>query len=129
MATILLDTSVIIDAINNKKNRRQFLRDLVQQGNILACCPINITEVYAGLRPHEEQNTANFLQALDFYPLTRTIAERAGLLKRDFSKQGETLNLGDVIIAATALHNRLTLLTDNVKDFPMEGLSLQPLPL
>ncbi len=34
MTTLLLDTSVIIDAVNEKKNRRQFLRDLVQQGNV-----------------------------------------------------------------------------------------------
>lgn len=38
MATFLLDTSVTIDAINDKKNRRQFLRELIQHGNILACC-------------------------------------------------------------------------------------------
>lgn len=128
MATFLLDTSVIIDAINDKKGRREFLRDLIQQGNILACCPINITEVYAGLRPQEEQNTKNFLDTLDLYPLTKPIAEQAGLLKRDHSRKGKTLNLGDVIVAATVLHNRLTLLTDNTKDFPMEGLSLHPLP-
>jgi predicted nucleic acid-binding protein len=60
--------------------------------------------------------------------VTRPIAEQAGLLKRDFNKKGKTLNLGDVIIAATALHNRLTLLTDNAKDFPMEGLFLHSLP-
>ncbi len=51
----------------------------------------------------------------------------AGLLKRDYGKKGQTLNLGDVLIAATALHNSLTLLTDNVKDFPMKELSLYPI--
>ena len=76
MATILLDTSVIIGAINDKKNRRQFLRDLVQQGNILACCPINITEVYAVLHPQEEQNTKNFLQTLNLYPFTQPLQSR-----------------------------------------------------
>jgi hypothetical protein len=45
MATYLLDTTVIIDAINNKKGRRQLLSCLIEQGNTLACCPINITEV------------------------------------------------------------------------------------
>jgi predicted nucleic acid-binding protein len=58
MTTYLLDTSVIIDALIDKKNRRQLLRELITQGNTLACCPINITEVYAGLRPKEEQSTA-----------------------------------------------------------------------
>src|ERR1039458_8183148 len=115
MASYLLDTSVIIDAINNKK------------GNTLACCPINITEVYAGLRPQEEQNTKAFLRALELYPLTWPVAELAGLLKRDHGKKGQTLNLGDVLIAATALHNRVPLLTDNTKDFPMKELFLHPL--
>src|SRR3984957_6149735 len=124
MATYLLDPSVIIDVINNKKNRRRLLYDLIEQGNTLACCPINITEVYAGLRPQEEQNTKAFLHSLELYPLTRPVAELAGLLKRDHSKKGQTLNLGDVLIAATALHNGVPLLTDNTKDFPMKELSL-----
>jgi len=128
MATYLLDTSVIIDAINDKKGRRQLLRDLVGQGNTLACCPINITEIYAGLRPQEERNTKAFLHSLELYPLTWPVAEMAGLLKRDHGKKGKTLNLGDVLIAATALHNGLPLLTDNRKDFPMKELSLYSLP-
>lgn len=32
------------------------------------------------------------------------------------------------MIAAVAIHNRLTLITDNVKGFPMEELALYPLP-
>src|ERR1017187_950819 len=128
MATFLLDTSVIIDAINNKKGRRQLLSGLIEQGNTLACCPINITEVYAGLRPQEEQNTRAFLRTLELYPLTWPVAELAGLLKRDYSKKGQTLNLGDVLIAATALHNGVALLTDNTKDFPMKELRLYSLP-
>jgi hypothetical protein len=43
MATLLLDTSVIIDALNNKRGRPALLLDLVKSGNVLACCPINIT--------------------------------------------------------------------------------------
>lgn len=128
MATYLLDTSVIIDAINNKKNRRQLLRDLIQQGNTLACSPVNVAEVYAGLRPQEESNTKNFLQTLDLYPLTWPIAELAGILKRDFGKKGKTLAITDTLIAAVALHHQLHLMTDNVKDFPMKNLSLYPLP-
>src|SRR5690349_6438029 len=111
MVTYLLDTSVIIDVLNDKKVRRQLLRDLISQGNALACCPINIAEIYAGLRPKEEQSTAGFLHSLQLYPMTWPVAEMAGLLKRDHAKKGQTLNLGDVIIAATALHNNLTLIT------------------
>jgi predicted nucleic acid-binding protein len=128
VATFLLDTSIIIDAINDRRGRRQLLSDLLDQGNTLGCCPINITEIYAGLRSGEEHSTRNFLRSLNLYPLTWPVAELAGLLKRDYSRKGKTLNLGDVIIAATAIHHSLTLLTDNVKDFPMKDLSLYSLP-
>ncbi len=128
MATFLLDTSVIIDALNNKRGRHELLLQLLDEGHALACCPINITEVYAGMRPKEEAVTGRFLESLELYPISWAVAKLAGDLKRGYSRKGKTLNLGDVIIAATALHNALTLLTDNVKDFPMKDLSLFPLP-
>ncbi len=127
MATLLLDTSIIIDAINEKKHRRQFLRGLVEQGNILACCPINITEVYAGMRPKEEAQTTSFLTSLNLFPITFFVARLAGELKRDFSKKGVTLSVTDSLIAAVAIEYQLALLTDNTKDFPMKNLKLHPL--
>lgn len=128
MPTYLLDTSVIIDAINNKKNRRQLLRDLLQGGNSLACCPVNVAEVYAGMRPNEEQSTAAFLNTLNYYPLTFPISRLGGELKRDFGKKGTTLSLTDTLIAAVAIHHQLPLLTDNTKHYPMKAITLYPLP-
>ena len=128
MATFLLDTSVIIDAINNKKDRRQFLRDLLIAGNSLACCAINVTEIYAGIRPAEEANTAAFVSSLNYYPITFPAARLAGELKRDFGKKGITLSVSDTVIAAVAIHYQLALITDNTKDFPMKELNLHPLP-
>lgn len=128
MATFLLDTSVIIDVLNNKRGRPALLLDLVKSGHVLACCPINITEVYAGMRPKEETATEEFFASLQHVPIAPSAARLAGELKRDYARKGTTLNLGDVIIAAVAIHNKLTLLTDNTKDFPMAGLSLYPLP-
>jgi predicted nucleic acid-binding protein len=128
MATFLLDTSVIVDALNEKKNRRVFLRELVSAGHVLACCPINVSEVYAGIRPKEEAKTEALLRSLEYYPITFSVAEMAGLLKRDYSKKGKSLSLPDTTIAAVAIHNQLALITDNTKDFPMNELLLYPLP-
>src|SRR5579864_6927774 len=125
MATYLLDTNIIIDAINEKRNRNAFLVDLAErQGHSLACCPINVAEVYAGMRPKEEPKTAAVLRSLQLFPITFPVAELAGLLKRDHAKKGVTLSLTDSIIAAVAIYNQLTLITDNIKDFPMKDLSL-----
>lgn len=128
MATFLLDTSVIIDVLNNKRERPALLLELVKSGHVLACCPINITEVYAGMRPKEEAATEGFFASLQHIPIAPAAARLAGEYKRDYARKGNTLNLGDVIIAAVAVHNKLTLLTDNTKDFPMADLSLYPLP-
>jgi predicted nucleic acid-binding protein len=129
MATLLLDTSVIIDAINEKRNRNKLLLDLTeQQGHILACCAISVTEVYAGMRPKEEPRTTALLRSLRLYPITFAVAELAGRLKREYGKKGITLATTDVIIAAVAVEHQLSLITDNTKDFPMKNLKLHPLP-
>ncbi len=128
MATFLLDTSVIIDTINGKRNRDQILKELLQQGHLLACCSINITEVFAGMRPHEETRTEELLQSLQQYPVIWPIARMAGLLKRDFGRKGVSLATTDVTIAAVAIHHHLTLMTDNLKHYPMKDLNIYPLP-
>lgn len=128
MATYLLDTNVIIDALNEKRNRPFLLRQLISEGHLLACCAINITEVYAGMRPKEEPHTESLLRSLRYYPITFPIARLAGLFKRDYAKKGKALNIADATIAATAIHYDLLLITDNVRDFPMKELQLHLLP-
>ena len=128
MTTYLLDTSVVIDVLNHKRDRHLFLENLVLKGGVLACCSVTITEIYAGMRDHERPRTDQFLDSLDYYEVTRPIAREAGLLKRDWARQGITLALSDVTIAAIALTHSLTLLTDNTKHFPMPSLNLLPLP-
>lgn len=128
MTTYLLDTSVIIDVLNGKRNRDALLRALLSQGDLLACCAINISEVYAGMRPKEEAKTESLLQSLEYYEINWDVAKQAGLLKRDYSKKGMTLSLSDTTIAAVALEYNLTLITDNMKHYPMPQLKLHPLP-
>ncbi len=128
MVTYLLDTSVIIDALNGKRNRDQLFKELLRQGHLLACCPINVTEVYAGLRTHEDSRTKELLESLQYFPITWPIARWAGLLKRDYGRKGITLATTEATIAAVAIHHQLTLITDNLKPYPMKELSIYPLP-
>ena len=129
MATYLLDTSVIIDTLNSKRGRRDLLLGLVKQGHLLACCSINVTEVYAGMRPKEQTATEEFLRSLEYYHLSWPVARLAGLLNRDHARKGTTITVSDASVAAVAIAHQLTLMTDNVKDFPMKELSLYSLPV
>ena len=57
-------------------------------------------------------------------PVTEEIAERWGHLAAAVRTQGLSLSVVDGVIAATALHHDLTLVTRNVKDFSSLGLDL-----
>lgn len=126
--TLLLDTSVLIDVLRNRKGRRALLASLIESGHTLSTTSINIAEIYSGMRPQEEIQTSGFLDSLECYPITVAIARHAGSLKFAAAQRGRTLTLADMLIAATALEHRLTLLTDNRKDFTLSGLKLYPLP-
>jgi len=126
METYLLDTNFIIDAINGKHGCPETLDRLVGEGILLACCSINITEVYMGMRPHERAKTESFLRSLEFYPVTWELARYAGELYNQWRTEGRTLSLPDVTIAAVCLRHNLTLMTDNRKDFPMPELQFYP---
>jgi predicted nucleic acid-binding protein len=80
------------------------------------------------MRGGEEERPAALLHGLQLYQITFAVAELAGRLKRDYGRKGKTLAIPDVLVAAVAIYYHLTLITDNVKDFPMPELSLHTLP-
>jgi hypothetical protein len=125
---LLLDTTVLIDALRNRNRRRRLLADLVSSGRVLATSTICIAEVYGGIRPGEEPATGALFEAIDCFPVSAAIAERAGQLKAAIRRQGQTRSIVDMIVAATALENGLAVATDNRKDFQVPGLTLYPLP-
>jgi len=57
-------------------------------------------------------------------PVTRTIAERWGVLDGDRQLAGRPMNIADGMIAATALEHDLTVVTRNVKDFAELGVTV-----
>jgi predicted nucleic acid-binding protein len=125
---ILLDTSVSIDALRDRRGRREWLRGLLEEGHELACCAINVTEVYSRMRPHEAEATAELIDGLDYAGISREAARDAGELILELQRKGKPLSLPDAIMAAVALRGDLTLATDNARHFSMPRLKLLPLP-
>jgi predicted nucleic acid-binding protein len=124
----LLDTTVLIDVLRGRQDRRTLLAELAASGHTLVTSAMNLGEVYAGMRLEEEVQTELFLGTLESYPVTVSIARRAGKLKSVWARKGKTLTLADMIVAATAMEHGLTLMTDNRKDFPLLELEFYPLP-
>jgi predicted nucleic acid-binding protein len=124
---LLLDTTVLIDAMRPRTGVPSRLSRLVLDGHLLATSTINTAEMYAGMRSGEERETATLFKGLHCYPVTEKIAELAGILKYQWATRGRTLSLIDMIVAATALEYDADLITSNRKDFPVHGLRFHSL--
>ena len=57
-------------------------------------------------------------------PVTAEIAQGAGRLRGEFQSKGETRTQADMLIASTARHHQLTLVTRNAQDFEGCGMAL-----
>ena len=110
----------MIDVLNDRRGRASLMERLILERNTLACCAINVAEVYAGLRPAESQKKETLLRQLAYVPIRWKAAKVAGDLKREWTQKGQTLSL----IAAVCLIEGLTLVTDNRKHFPMSELMI-----
>ena len=128
MSRLLLDTTFLIDVLNDHRGRADLMEQLIMAQHTLACCAINVAEVYVGLRTSEAQKTEALLRQLAYVPIRWEAAKLAGDLKRDWVRKGQTLSLTDTTIAAVCIIEGLTLVTDNRKHFLMPELLLYPLP-
>jgi predicted nucleic acid-binding protein len=127
MADLLLDTNILIKALRSDHKALDFLDGLKQKREIIFVSVISRMEILAGMRPHEEERTMAFLDSLDSLAVDETIADQAGRIVHLYARQGTQLSFPDALIAATALHHSLTLVTTNTRHFPIPELTMQEL--
>ena len=128
MALYLLDSDAVIDYLNRFPSTLSLLVDLTDGGDTLCVCDVALAEVYAGLYPEYEPVAADFLPSLRFLSTSSEAAEQAGRWRFRYARRGRNVPLTDALIAATALHHAATIVTGNVRDYPMPGVSVLPLP-
>lgn len=127
MVRYLLDTGLVIRHLRGQKNIVQLLRNLGKRQR-LGIAAVTRLEIHAGMHPDEVYQTQKLLSRFVTYDLDSSIADRAGDYIREYRAKHTSLAIPDAIIAATAITYQLTLVTLNVKDFPMSSLSILPLP-
>ena len=128
MPTLLLDTTFLIDVLNDRRGRADLMERMILEQHTLACCAINVAEVYVGVRAPEAAKTEALLRQLAYVPIRWEAAKLAGDLKREWARKGHTLTLTDTTVAAVCLTEGITLVTDNRRHFPMPELKLYSLP-
>jgi hypothetical protein len=125
---LLLDTSVLIDALRGRDAGRRLRERRTSGAAIPWICAINVEELYRGVREAEEATLSRFLDGPRLAPLGRAEAELAGRWRRDFARRGVTLGQADCLIAAAAVGVGARLATGNPKHFPMSELVMEHWP-
>lgn len=118
----LLDTSFLIGSVLGKP-KQALPRELRYQQ--LALSFITLAELYEGAFHHTNPDEAildlrSRLDEFALIPITDAILLRFAELRAHLRRQGKPRTDFDLLIAATALHHDLTLITRNPRDF--EGI-------
>lgn len=128
MARILLDTTVLIDALRGRPAAKRLV-SLRRSGVEPWACAISVEEIWRGLLPGEERCARRLFDGLRMAPLGVGEGMRAGRWRREFAARGVTLHQADCLIAAAAVCVGAALATANVDDYPMAGVDLMPWPV
>lgn len=116
----LADTNVMTELV--KKTPDAGVLQWLQSVELMSVSAVTIEEAHFGLAWQPNARKLSLFNAIiqrlhAVYPITESIAQRAGVLRGQFKAQGITLSAPDMLIAATAQEHLLVIATCNVRDF------------
>jgi len=88
----------------------------------MGVCAVNIAEFYSGIPQSQYALWDEFFADLHYWDITPEAARLAGQYRYQAARQGRALATTDTLIAAVAYLHGATVVTRNVKDYPIEGL-------
>lgn len=127
--SFLIDTDWVIDHFNSISRVTRRLKELEPQG--LGLSVISVAELWEGVYFSRDPKRGQvmleeFLSGVVVLGLDDEVCRQFGQLRGSLRKLGKTVGDFDLLIAATALQNNLTLLTNNRKHFKqIAGLKVE----
>ncbi len=114
---LLIDISVIIDFQRTKQKQNTWLFQLADHGEDLYISIITHTELYAGSsiweNPGKKKELEIVLSNLTVLPLNLEVSQMTGKIRHKYG-----IKITDAIIAATAISNKIPLVSFDKRDFP-----------
>jgi tRNA(fMet)-specific endonuclease VapC len=129
LASFLLDTDWVIDHFNRVEAATRRLRELEGQG--LAVSIISIAELWEGVYFSKDPERSRgileeFLSGVVILGIDEEVCKQFGQLRGSLRQRGRRIGDFDLLIAASALRHKLTLLTSNRRHFEnIEGLRME----
>jgi tRNA(fMet)-specific endonuclease VapC len=114
---IVVDSDVLIDALRGREPARSRVAEGLGQGS-LATTAVNAFELRSGARSaQQEAKIEDLLGPLALRPFDDGAARAAATARRELERRGETIGMGDYLIAGVCLSRSLPLLTRNRDHF------------
>ncbi len=124
---MLIDTNIVSELCRPAPNRGV----LEWAGSIteISISAVSIEEIWFGLSWKPNVRVQGWFdvflsRSCKVLTVTAEIAQGAGRLRGELQSKGETRTQADMLIASTARHHQLTLVTRNARDFVGCGIAL-----
>lgn len=127
MTRYLLDTNELIHYSRDQEPYATKIRAMMEARDEMGVSPVCVAEFFSNLAPGQRLRWQPFLEALDFWPATFEDGVRAGIYRCQAARAGRPLSTPDTLIAATARRVGAILITENLKDFPMDDVRVMSL--
>lgn len=127
---MILDTTFVIDLLNNKDAAVSMLRQLEKEGLPYSITTPTIFELWGGLiflkkAESERQKTANLLKEQIIYDLDQKSAKEGGKIDGELALKGLTIDPEDCMIAGIAITNNKKILTRDEHFSRIERLNVE----
>jgi len=120
----LVDTSTMIDFGRGIEPISSRLLALMDGPDEIGVCPVVVAEFYSGTPPERAPEADALFESLSYWGIAREDALQAGRYRFSFAHQGVQLGVPDALIAAVARANDATVISGNLKDFPMTDIQV-----
>jgi len=122
---ICIDTNIIIDHLRGRSPGADIYEDIIKNKEPYTS-EITRFELLCGARNSEESMTIqDCLLGFTIVPFDSPCADMAAKIYRDLKEKGRIIGMRDILIAGTALANRLKMATLNRDEFErVKGLVL-----
>ena len=117
----IVDTDILIDHFHGHRAAMDYLAQYFSTGGELALSVVTVTELLGGMRSGEEERTERLLHMFTVLDVTQAIGRQAAAYLRQY-RRSHNLELGDALVAATAAHAGVELVTRNLKHYPMTDI-------
>jgi predicted nucleic acid-binding protein len=110
--------------LQGRGNTRKRITAFIEADGDVALCAITVAEVFSGLSGKNRKQWSDWLLSLRYWHIDWESAMQAGIDRNHASEAGRTLSVSDSLLASLARQHDATLLTSDIKHYPMKDVRM-----